>query len=309
VADKWFLSHFRVDCHQKTVQEWEINVEYMLVVLQQLPTIGDARSGHDIPSIKISFDNQIKSITEDIERMVHALGKTHMPNFLSHKLGAETIAPNTSTINGFPQPYSGIPMDSYPGRPLSPSQLNGRSTLSMVGPSANDLRPSGPRQTVWHPTPDSPESHRAHRKGRSRCPTRSDSPGIIPDCPTIVVGPSGAPEVSRDPPSAEGQYKDSRPPNPQESKKSPIAELVWPAKAKSSVCSHPHSTQKEKVEFTFNIAKCDKFFDELLKHGNIKLSHIIPPVEELKGCIYCKWCWGPSASEGPQKHDLTMFSK
>lgn len=52
---------------------------------------------------------------------------------------------------------------------------------------------------------------------------------------------------------------------------------------------NPHSTQKEKVEFTFNIAKCDKIFDELLKHGNIKLSHIIPPVEELKGCIYCKW--------------------
>jgi hypothetical protein len=22
-----------------------------------------------------------------------------------------------------------------------------------------------------------------------------------------------------------------------------------------------------------------------------------------------KHCWGPSASEGPQKHDLTMFSK
>jgi hypothetical protein len=21
------------------------------------------------------------------------------------------------------------------------------------------------------------------------------------------------------------------------------------------------------------------------------------------------YCWGPSASEGPQKHDLTMFSK
>jgi hypothetical protein len=37
-----------------------------------------------------------------------------------------------------------------------------------------------------------------------------------------------------------------------------------------------------------NITKCDKIFDELLKHGNIKLSHIIPPVEELKGRIYCK---------------------
>jgi hypothetical protein len=32
---------------------------------------------------------------EDIERMTHALGKTHMPNFLSHKIGTETIAPNT----------------------------------------------------------------------------------------------------------------------------------------------------------------------------------------------------------------------
>jgi hypothetical protein len=53
----------------------------MLAVLQQLPTIGDARSADDIPSIKISFDNRIKSITEDIERMVHALGKTQMPNF------------------------------------------------------------------------------------------------------------------------------------------------------------------------------------------------------------------------------------
>jgi hypothetical protein len=102
VADKWFLSHFRVDCHQKTVQEREINAKYMSAVLQQLPTIGDARSADDIPSIKISFDNRIKSITEDIERVAHALGKTHMPNFLSHKLGAETIAPNTSTINGFP---------------------------------------------------------------------------------------------------------------------------------------------------------------------------------------------------------------
>jgi hypothetical protein len=26
-----------------------------------------------------------------------------------------------------------------------------------------------------------------------------------------------------------------------------------------------------------------------LMHGNIKLSHTIPPVEELKGCVYCKW--------------------
>jgi hypothetical protein len=57
VAEKWFLSHFRVDCHQKTVREREINVDYMSAVLQQLPTIGDARSADDILSIKMDFDN------------------------------------------------------------------------------------------------------------------------------------------------------------------------------------------------------------------------------------------------------------
>jgi hypothetical protein len=115
--------------------------------------------------------------------------------------------------------------------------------------------------------------------------------GPLTDCLAAQVRPSGAQEITCDPPSAEDRHKDSRPPNPQESKKSPSAELIWPAKAKSSVRSHSHShsTQKEKVKFTFNIAKCDKIFNELLKHGNIKLSHIILLVEELKGRIYCKW--------------------
>jgi hypothetical protein len=31
------------------------------------------------------------------------------------------------------------------------------------------------------------------------------------------------------------------------------------------------------------------------------------PVDTNQGLCYL--CWGPSASEGPQKHDLTMFSK
>jgi hypothetical protein len=56
-------------------------------------------------------------------------------------------------------------------------------------------------------------------------------------------------------------------------------------RAKSSSRSHPHPAQKEKVKFTFNVAKCDKILEELLKHGNIKLSHTIPPIEELKGCV------------------------
>jgi hypothetical protein len=114
----------------------------------------------------------------------------------------------------------------------------------------------------------------------------SDPPA---DRPTVQVEPSGAPEVTCDPPSVEGRHKYNRPPKPQELKKSHVPELVWPTKAKPSVRSHPHSTQKEKVKFTFNITKCDKIFDELLKHGNIKLSHVIPPVEQLKGRVYCKW--------------------
>jgi hypothetical protein len=47
--------------------------------------------------------------------------------------------------------------------------------------------------------------------------------------------------------------------------------------------------KKGKVKFIFNVAKYDKIFNELLKNGNIKLSHTISPVEELKGCAYCKW--------------------
>jgi hypothetical protein len=58
---------------------------------------------------------------------------------------------------------------------------------------------------------------------------------------------------------------------------------------KSSTRSRPHSAQKGKIKFKFNIAKCDKIFDELLKHGNVKLSHTISYVEELKGCVYYKW--------------------
>jgi hypothetical protein len=38
-------------------------------------------SSDDIQSIKISFDDRIKSMMKDIEKMMHALEKTHTPNF------------------------------------------------------------------------------------------------------------------------------------------------------------------------------------------------------------------------------------
>jgi hypothetical protein len=68
--------------------------------------------------------------------------------------------------------------------------------------------------------------------------------------------------------------------------------IVWPEQAKSSACSTLQLVQKkrqEEVKFTFNVGKCDKIFDELLKNGNIKIDYIVPPADELRHRAYCKW--------------------
>ena len=57
-------------------------------------------------------------------------------------------------------------------------------------------------------------------------------------------------------------------------------------------CSSLQPVQKkrqEEIKFTFNVGKCDKIFDELLKNGNIKIDYIVPPADELKRRAYCKW--------------------
>jgi hypothetical protein len=50
-----------------------------------------------------------------------------------------------------------------------------------------------------------------------------------------------------------------------------------------------NKNRQREVRFTFNVAKCDKIFDELLKSGNIGLSHTILPLDELKRRAYFKW--------------------
>jgi hypothetical protein len=70
------------------------------------------------------------------------------------------------------------------------------------------------------------------------------------------------------------------------------AEMVWPKQAKSSACSSLQPIQKkrqEEAKLIFNVGKCDKIFDELLKNGNIKINHIVPFADELKRHAYCKW--------------------
>ena len=70
------------------------------------------------------------------------------------------------------------------------------------------------------------------------------------------------------------------------------AEFVWPSKEKSYSCSSLKLASKgrqEEVKFTFDVSKCDRIFDELHKSGNIKLTHTLPPLDELKTRAYCKF--------------------
>jgi hypothetical protein len=43
-----------------------------------------------------------------------------------------------------------------------------------------------------------------------------------------------------------------------------------------------HKSRQDNTKYTFDVAKCGKIFDELHKGGYIKLSHILPSLEELK---------------------------
>jgi hypothetical protein len=69
------------------------------------------------------------------------------------------------------------------------------------------------------------------------------------------------------------------------------AEFCWPSKAKSYACDtlkSVHKNRQEKIKFTFDVAKCGKIFNELHKTGCIKMSHTIPPLDELKWKAYCR---------------------
>ena len=77
-----------------------------------------------------------------------------------------------------------------------------------------------------------------------------------------------------------------------ENKEVYAAEFVWPSKAKPGSVPSLKPIQKnrhEELKFTFDVSKRDRIFDELLKNGNIRLSHAISLPEELRRHAYCKW--------------------
>ena len=60
-------------------------------------------------------------------------------------------------------------------------------------------------------------------------------------------------------------------------------------KSKSYACDSLkpiHKNRQEEMRFTFDVAKCDRIFDELHKAGCIRMSHSIPPLYELKRRAY-----------------------
>jgi hypothetical protein len=69
-------------------------------------------------------------------------------------------------------------------------------------------------------------------------------------------------------------------------------EFVWPSKDKSFSCTSLKPASKgrqEELKFTFDVSKCDRIFDELLKLGYIKISHTMPSFDEIKRRAYCKY--------------------
>jgi hypothetical protein len=46
---------------------------------------------------------------------------------------------------------------------------------------------------------------------------------------------------------------------------------------------------KKKLNLLLMLLSVIKIFDELVKSGNIKMTHTLPPLDELKRHAYCKW--------------------
>ena len=131
------------------VKKREVKYDSLSALLHQLPIVSNTMPLADIQSVKISFDNWIKIIMEDIENMTHVLENTHTPDFLSHKLGTKITASKTSTTNGASQ----CMIDRPWVRSDSPRTITDRPTpyagQSGVAPSLSQVSQVKPCMTGW----------------------------------------------------------------------------------------------------------------------------------------------------------------
>jgi hypothetical protein len=72
-----------------------------------------------------------------------------------------------------------------------------------------------------------------------------------------------------------------------------VAEWDEKPRDKTISCSFlkPNGGQREEMRYTFNVSKCDRLFDLLLRGGVIQLTegHVIPSADILAKKTYCKW--------------------
>ena len=71
-----------------------------------------------------------------------------------------------------------------------------------------------------------------------------------------------------------------------------VAEFIWPSNDKSCSCASLKPASKgrqEELKFTFDVSKCDRIFDDLVKLVHIKISHNMPPLDKIKRRAYCKY--------------------
>jgi hypothetical protein len=72
-----------------------------------------------------------------------------------------------------------------------------------------------------------------------------------------------------------------------------IAEWVEKPGDKTISCSFlkPNGGRREEMRYTFDVSKCDRLFDLLLRGGVIRLTegHVIPSTDILAKKTYCKW--------------------
>jgi hypothetical protein len=72
-----------------------------------------------------------------------------------------------------------------------------------------------------------------------------------------------------------------------------IAEWVEKLEDKPISCSFlkPNGGRREEMRYTFDVSKCDRLFDLLLRGGVIRLTegHVIPNTDILAKKTYCRW--------------------
>lgn len=92
-AKRWYRSHFRIDRHQKVVQEREVKLASLTTSLQQPPTVNN--SDDDIQSLRYYINQQEDQLKRYLDLQIETLKKLR-----SYGATTKVLMPSTSVANG-----------------------------------------------------------------------------------------------------------------------------------------------------------------------------------------------------------------